>query len=60
MDINNNSSLKQKQAYEMIVDDSMDLNVGQKTTKINYSLSGGITMNTVEPEVGKHQPRPAL
>lgn len=60
VDINMNSGLKRKQTDDMLVDDTVDLAMGQKKTKFDFSILSGSAMDTVEAEVGETQPRPAL
>lgn len=60
VDINNNSGLKRKQSDDMILDDSVDMTLGQKKRKIDDGLINGSSLVTVEAEVGEVQPRPTL
>ena len=59
-DIQNNSSLKRKQADDMVVDNSVDLTVGLKKSKNVSVFEVGSAEKSVEAEVGQDQPRQAL
>lgn len=60
VEIIDNSGLKRKHSDDMIIDDSVDMTLGQKKTKLNDGSIVGSNLMTVEAEVGEIQPRQAL